>query len=65
MHQNFIEEVISVLAFAPISKPVAGRLYIPAHSISLPEPDLAARQALISLVVGTDELLPPQQGALD
>lgn len=39
VHQNLIEEVISVLAFASISKPVAGRLYIPAHLDRLPEPD--------------------------
>ncbi|MFE8941907.1 hypothetical protein ACFYNX_31075 [Streptomyces sp. NPDC007872] len=58
VHQNLIEEVISVLAFPSISKPVAGRLYIPAHLVSLPEP-------AISLVVGTDGLLPPQQGPLD
>ncbi|MGW3562053.1 hypothetical protein ACWDNT_33005, partial [Streptomyces sp. NPDC000963] len=58
VHQNLIEEVISVLAFASISKPVAERLYIPAHLVSLPEP-------AISLVVGTDGLLPPQQEPLD
>jgi hypothetical protein len=39
VHQNLIDEVISVLAFASISKPVARRLYIPAHVVSLPEPD--------------------------
>jgi hypothetical protein len=43
--EYLVEEVISVLAFASISKPVAGRLCIPTHLISLPEPDLTARQA--------------------
>lgn len=62
-HQYLIEEVISVLAFALIPKPVTGRFCIPAHSISLPEPDLAAGQAPISLAVGTVGLLPTQQGA--
>ncbi|MFH8717314.1 hypothetical protein [Streptomyces zaomyceticus] len=64
MHQNLIEEVISVLAFASISKPVAKHLYIPAHLASLPEPTrcpagthLARREYRA--------LLAPQQGALD
>ncbi len=64
VHQNLVEEVISVLAFASISKPVAGRLYIPAHLVSLPEPDSLPDSTHLARR-GYCGLLLPQQGALD
>jgi hypothetical protein len=39
--EHLVEEVVSVLTFASITKPVAGRLCIPTHVISLSEPHLA------------------------